>query len=85
MSIVDSFETNFRHLHPNVAPEILINNNFRSSVSYLQNESTRENRNSKLLELLVLRGCDSFRKLRHVLHLTGHCILADHLHEEGNA
>ncbi|KAL3857973.1 hypothetical protein ACJMK2_012595 [Sinanodonta woodiana] len=43
---------------------------------------TREDRNSRLLETLMLRGCDSFRKFRHVLYLTGHLFLADQLYED---
>ncbi|XP_033748505.1 uncharacterized protein LOC117333353 [Pecten maximus] len=43
---------------------------------------SREDKNRRLLKTVKLRGCDSYRKLRHVLSLTGHAFLADHLHEE---
>ncbi|XP_061193353.1 centrosomal protein of 128 kDa-like [Saccostrea echinata] len=71
--LTEEFFECLRNYH--VLPETMIKD--------IENESSRENKNSKLLELLVLRGCDSFRKLRHILHLTGHCLLADHLYGEG--
>ena len=49
----------------------------------IQSAKTREDRNTKLLELLQIRGCDAFRKIRHVLTLTGHSFLGDLLYEEG--
>ncbi|KAK3587582.1 hypothetical protein CHS0354_032782 [Potamilus streckersoni] len=48
----------------------------------VQGRKTREDRNSRLLETLMLRGCDSFRKFRHVLYLTGHLFIADQLYED---
>ena len=50
----------------------------------LQSKPTREERNERLLETLQLRGGDAYRKFRHVLYLTGHSFLADHLYGEGN-
>ncbi|WAR24024.1 hypothetical protein MAR_037693 [Mya arenaria] len=43
---------------------------------------TQLSRNSRLLETLRLRGGDAYKKFRHVLYLTGHQMLADHLHGE---
>lgn len=50
---------------------------------YFQACKTTEDRTKRLLYTLKLRGCDALRKLRHVLHITGHNFLADHLYEEG--
>ncbi|XP_021342383.1 uncharacterized protein LOC110442867 isoform X2 [Mizuhopecten yessoensis] len=51
-------------------------------VTDIKSAKSREERNRRLLKTLKLRGCDSYRKLRHVLSLTGHAYLADHLYEE---
>ncbi|XP_069136251.1 putative leucine-rich repeat-containing protein DDB_G0290503 [Argopecten irradians] len=51
-------------------------------VTDIKARKSRDDRNRRLLKTIKLRGCDSYRKLRHVLSLTGHAFLADHLHEE---
>lgn len=57
-----------------------------SSITFLaifQDKKSQYERNAKLLETLRLRGGDSYQKFRHVLYLTGHQLLADHLYGEG--
>ncbi|XP_052774517.1 uncharacterized protein LOC128213059 [Mya arenaria] len=57
-----------------VLPDTMIND--------IQSLKTQLSRNSRLLETLRLRGGDAYKKFRHVLYLTGHQMLADHLHGE---
>ncbi|XP_045157219.2 ERC protein 2-like [Mercenaria mercenaria] len=58
----------------NVLPDTMIRD--------VQAKTTQYERNTKLLETLRLRGGDVYRKFRHVLYLTGHLLLADHLYGE---
>ncbi|XP_060077256.1 uncharacterized protein LOC132556836 [Ylistrum balloti] len=51
-------------------------------VTDIRTGKSKEEKNCRLLKTLKLRGCDAFRKLCHILSLTGHAFLADHLHEE---
>ncbi|XP_063397387.1 uncharacterized protein LOC134681666 [Mytilus trossulus] len=55
-----------------------------SMIADVQACKTKEDRIKQLLHTLQLRGSDAFRKLRHVLHITGHNFLADQLYEEDN-
>ncbi|KAL4236191.1 hypothetical protein ACF0H5_004578 [Mactra antiquata] len=58
----------------NVLPDTMIND--------IQTKTTQLERNTTLLETLRLRGGDAYGKFRHVLYLTGHSLLADHLYGE---
>ncbi|XP_060559328.1 uncharacterized protein LOC132719567 [Ruditapes philippinarum] len=58
----------------NVLPDTMVKD--------IRDKATQYERNTKLLETLRLRGGDSYRKFRHVLYLTGHLLLADHLYGE---
>lgn len=66
----------FFHLlkHENVLPDTMIKD--------IQAKKSQYERNVKLLETLRLRGGDCYRKFRHVLLVTGHSLLADHLYGE---
>ncbi|XP_052074058.1 myosin-8-like [Mytilus californianus] len=55
-----------------------------SMITDVQACKTKEEKIKHLLYTLKLRGSDAFRKLRHVLHITGHNFLADQLYEEDN-
>ena len=38
---------------------------------------------SKILEFVIMRGPEGYRKFTDVLHATGHTFVADFLREEG--
>ncbi|KAH3696859.1 uncharacterized protein LOC127861608 [Dreissena polymorpha] len=65
----------FRFLRAeHVLPDTMVND--------IKSNKCQVTRNRKLLEVLRLRGGDSYRKFRHVLYLSGHQLLADHLYGE---
>ncbi|KAK3101440.1 hypothetical protein FSP39_003625 [Pinctada imbricata] len=71
--LTEEFYSLLRSYH--VLPETMIKD--------VQAGKSREERNTKLLELLQIRGCDALRKLRHVLVISGHSFLGDVIYEEG--
>ena len=48
-----------------------------------QNAKTQEEKVSKILEFVIMRGPEGYRKFTDVLHATGHTFVADFLREEG--
>ncbi|CAC5421068.1 unnamed protein product [Mytilus coruscus] len=53
-----------------------------SVIRGIQNAKTQEEKVSKILEFVIMRGPEGYRKFSDILHATGHTFLADFLREE---
>lgn len=53
-----------------------------SVIRAVENAKTQEEKVSKILEFVIMRGPEGYRKFTDVLHATGHTFVADFLREE---
>ncbi|XP_076098698.1 uncharacterized protein LOC143068488 [Mytilus galloprovincialis] len=53
-----------------------------SVIRGIQNAKTQEEKVSKILEFVIMRGPEGYRKFSDILHATGHTFLADFMREE---